>query len=132
MYKILLASDGSKHSFKAAEEAYKLASPLQAKITVIAVVQQMSGLPLEINKTLEDNTLEVLEKNKDFFDKKGVEIETLLEHGDPGNIICEVADEGGYDLIIIGSSGLGSIEGLFLGSVSNKVVHSAKTPVMIV
>ena len=91
----------------------------------------MSGLPLEINKTLEDNTLEVLEKNKDFSIKRS-EIETLLEHGDPGNIICEVADEGGYDLIIIGSSGLGSIEGLFLGSVSNKVVHSAKTPVMIV
>ena len=126
MYKILLASDGSTNSFKAAEKAFRLAGPLQAEVTVIAVVPKISSIPPEANETMKRNANIVLEKNKDFFDKKGLKVGLLLEYGDPGNIICETADKEDYDLIILGSSGLGTIKELFLGSVCNKVVHCAK------
>ena len=134
MYKILLATYGSTNSFKAAENAARLAGSLQAEVTVISVIKDIpvSRMPEEIHKTIEDNTQKMLEETKDFLKKKGVEAQTLSYQGNPGNIICEVAEEGGYDLIVMGSSGLGSIEELFLGSVSNKVVHCAKTSVLIV
>lgn len=134
MYRILLASDGSTNSFKAAEEVFRLAGPLQAEVTVVAVIPQLSAtvLPSEIHETMENNAKTVLEKNKEFFDKKGLEIKTLMERGNPGTVICGLAEEDDYDLVVLGSSGLGNIGELFLGSVSNKVVHCIKKPVMIV
>lgn len=134
MYKILLATDGSTNSFKAAEKAAGLAGPLQAEVTVISVIKDIpiSTLPEEIYKAIKDNTQEMLEKTKEFLKEKGVEAEVLSYQGDPGNVICEVAEKGAYDLIVMGSSGLGSIEEFFLGTVSNKVVHRAKTSVLIV
>ena len=134
MYKILLATDGSTNSFKAAEEASKLAGALQAEVTVISVIKDIpvARMPAEIYKTIEDNTQSMLEKTRDFLKEKGIEAKILSYQGNPGNVICEVAEEGSYNLIVMGSSGLGSIEELFLGSVSNKVVHCAKTSVLIV
>lgn len=134
MYKILLATDGSTNSFKAAEEAARLAGPLQAEVTVISVIKEIpiSTMPREIYNIIEDNTQKMLEKTQDFLREKGVEAQVLSYEGNPGTVICEVAEKGGYDLIVMGSSGLGSIEELFLGAVSNKVAHCAKTSVLIV
>ncbi len=134
MYRILLATDGSTNSFRAAEEAAKLASALQGEVTIISVIKDMpvARLPAEIYNSIEDNTQKMLEETKDFLKEKGVEANVLSFQGNPGNIICEVAEDGGYNLIVMGSSGLGSIEELFLGSVSNKVVHCAKVSVLVV
>ncbi|NMB34706.1 MAG: universal stress protein [Firmicutes bacterium] len=134
MYKILLATDGSTNSFKAAEKAAKLAGALDAKVTVISIIKdvQISSMPEEIHEKIEENTAKILEKTKDFLKEKEVEAEVISYQGDPGNVICEVAEKDNYDLIVMGSSGLGSIEELFLGAVSNKVVHRAKTSVLIV
>jgi nucleotide-binding universal stress UspA family protein len=134
MNKILFATDGSTNSFKAAEKVSKLAGLLQAGITIISVTPNIpiATAPQEIYKQIEENTKNVLEEARSFMEKKGLKVDTLLYHGNPGSVICEVAAEGGYDLVVMGNSGLGSIEELFLGSVSNKVVHCAKTSVMIV
>lgn len=134
MYKILLAIDGSTNSLKAAEEVSRMAGPLQAEVTIISVIKDIpvARMPDEIHKTIESNTEKMLEEARDFLKERGVESKVLTYHGDPGNIICEVAEKDGYNLIAMGSSGLGSIGELFLGSVSNKVVHHAKTSVIIV
>lgn len=134
MYKILLATDGSSNSFRAAEEVSRLAGLLQAEVTVIIVIQNipMSTMPEEIYKALDNYSQTVLERTRSLLEDKGLKVSTLSYRGNPGNIICEVAEEGDYDLIVMGNSGLGSVEGLFLGAVSNKVVHSSKTSVMIV
>ncbi|NMB41683.1 MAG: universal stress protein [Firmicutes bacterium] len=135
MYKILLATDGSANSLRAAEAAAKLAGPLKAKVTVISVAQE-TYLPPEfaetLRKSIKENAQKAIDKTKDLLEEKGINTDTLLHRGSPGNVICEVADKEGYNLIILGNSGLGSVEELFLGSVSNTVVHRAKTSVMIV
>ncbi|WCK53707.1 universal stress protein [Aneurinibacillus sp. Ricciae_BoGa-3] len=46
--------------------------------------------------------------------------------------ICHLANREGYDLIVIGSRGLGAIGEMILGSVSHKVLHQALCPVVIV
>lgn len=61
-----------------------------------------------------------------------VTVTTFLEIGSPTAIITKFAKEKDYDLIIIGSRGLGLIKGVVLGSVSSHVVHHAICPVMIV
>jgi nucleotide-binding universal stress UspA family protein len=58
---------------------------------------------------------------------KGVkDIATRVDDGDPARCIIERAKAEGANLIVLGSRGLGDLEGLFMGSVSHKVSHLAK------
>ena len=59
-------------------------------------------------------------------------METMIRAGKPAEIIIEEAEKGDFDLIILGDTGRGGLKELFLGSVSNKVAHQARTDVMIV
>ncbi|UCF91624.1 MAG: universal stress protein [Desulfobacterales bacterium] len=56
--------------------------------------------------------------------KQGVEwVETTVREGDPAEEITAFARDGDFDMLVIGSRGLGSVKGLLLGSVSSKVCH---------
>jgi hypothetical protein len=46
----------------------------------------------------------------------------VTQYGDPAEVICRVAREGGYDLIVMGHRGMGRIKSFLLGSVSYKSV----------
>ncbi len=155
MYKILLATDGSEHSNKTVEEAIKLAACSGAETTVLSVAENIpvsdyyrAGMSFDemdreavarLKKSLEDaernleNTArKVLEDAERRFRDKGLKIKTMLMKGHPADVICRVAEEGAFDLVMLGSRGLGGIKELLLGSVSNKVAHCAKTSVLIV
>lgn len=56
----------------------------------------------------------------------------LYRRGDPAQEIIAAAREKRADLIVMGSRGRGQLEGLILGSVSERVLHSAQMPVLIV
>jgi nucleotide-binding universal stress UspA family protein len=64
--------------------------------------------------------------------KPELEIGTKALAGQPAEKIVEASEEGDFDLIVMGSKGLGDIKGMLLGSVSNRVANNAKVPVMIV
>ena len=64
--------------------------------------------------------------------KKGLTLNTQLVFGDPAFQIVKKAKEGNYQLIIMGSRGLGGIKGLMLGSVSQKVSQLSHCPVLII
>lgn len=155
MYKILLATDGSEHSTKTVEKAIDFMGSIGAEITVISVAENISvsnfykiGMSFDemesdgveklkeslenVDKSLEDSTKKILENTERIFLEKNVTVKTLLKKGHPADVICTVAEEGGFDLVILGSRGLGGIKELFLGSVSNKVAHCVKTSLLIV
>jgi nucleotide-binding universal stress UspA family protein len=52
--------------------------------------------------------------------------------GKPGDIILSEATQGAFDLIVIGSRGLGGFKEFVLGSVSHQVVNESKIPVLVV
>ena len=52
--------------------------------------------------------------------------------GRPADKIVELAKEEGFDLIVLGSRGLGNIKEFFLGGVSDRVADEAPCPVLIV
>jgi len=55
-----------------------------------------------------------------------------MEHRHPAAEIARVAEEGGYDLIVVGSRGRTSVGELLLGSVLNALVRRAPCPVLVV
>lgn len=68
----------------------------------------------------------LLEQARMTAEEAGVaSIETLSLDTDPADAILEQIDKAGADLVVLGTRGLGQIEGLFLGSVSHKLVQTA-------
>nr|WP_131918201.1 universal stress protein [Heliophilum fasciatum] len=74
----------------------------------------------------------VLDKTEAVFQAAGLTCKRDLTMGNPAYAICEYAEEHNMDLIIIGSRGMGEIKSLLLGSISDRVLHLAKCPVLIV
>ena len=62
----------------------------------------------------------------------GVKVEYSQLTGNPGRMICELANNWSADLILVGSRGLKGLKEMFLGSVSNYVTHHAPCSVLIV
>lgn len=58
--------------------------------------------------------------------------EAMVVRGDPARAICEVAEDEGVDLIVLGTHDRGAFGRLWFGSVSDHVVHHAPCPVLVV
>jgi nucleotide-binding universal stress UspA family protein len=65
------------------------------------------------------------------MESKGVQYDTLVELGDPAQMIIETSDKG-YDVVVVGTRGLSGIQEMVLGSVSQKIVQGSRIPVLIV
>ena len=61
----------------------------------------------------------------------GIEAQLHQPSGHPAQVIEKKAEEGGYDTIVLGSRGLGGLERVLQGSVSEHVATHAKTTVVI-
>lgn len=90
------------------------------------------GLPVDpVGETYNFNVMyQAAERTAQLLAENGAKIardagaptvNTRAQHGDPASVILDVAEHEKIDLIIMGSRGLGTLKGLFLGSVSNKV-----------
>jgi nucleotide-binding universal stress UspA family protein len=137
--RILVAVDGSKMSEKALKSALSFAKERYSKIGVIHVeknVQIPEGMPNESIDDLYANMRqegdEILNHAISIADEEGIEIKSQFVMGDPAIQIVKKAEEGNYQLIIMGSRGLGGIKGLMLGSVSQKVSQLSHCPVLII
>ena len=76
--------------------------------------------------------LEFLKNLTEEATAAGVSTEFTQLAGNPGRMICELADNWSADLILVGSRGLKGLKEMFLGSVSNYVTHHAPCSVLIV
>ncbi|MDA8236235.1 MAG: universal stress protein [Clostridia bacterium] len=145
MKKILLPSDGSPYSLKAARYARSLLEKLPGTtLTILHVgdvpkellshgyLMEVTLDPELIKQLVEDKTEKVINETKAIFAESNVGVDTLIQLGNPVDVICRLVEEKGYDLVIIGSRGLSEIKGLLLGSISDRVSHLAKCPVLIV
>lgn len=138
--KILACTDGSEYSFKAIEEAAKLAACIDnAEVTILNVDEVIPDIPYFSEESLK----EMEEKNRAGREKilaiavkimqdYNVKHDTLIKKGHPASTIVELAKEGNYHMVVIGSRGLGGIKLALLGSVSNTVAQRVETNILIV
>lgn len=130
--KILLAYDGFEYSKHALEEAAKLAAEDASTVTVVGVVPPTArGTKSGGHAGLPPHADEDIKIAHDFLRERGIEAETKIRHGDPAEELIREATEGGYDVAVAGSRGLGPVGQLVLGSVSRKLVKGMPCPVVV-
>lgn len=137
--RILLATDGSKHSNRAADAALSLAKEIDGVFVTLLHVSttapsrnRLINYQFDVKAALEDAAHEQIIHTEYKFKNADVPYKLEVALGDPAEEIVFASEEGGHDLIILGSRGLNKISEVLLGSVSHQVAHQAKCPVMIV
>lgn len=131
MKKILLAYDGGEPAKRALQQTIELARRFDAEVGVISVVPTRLGRsPVD---PWDDRTVhadELLEARR-LLREAGIEAAMLEPGGDVARTIERVADERGYDTIVIGSRGLGDVATALQGSVSKHVAAHAHATVIV-
>lgn len=136
--KMLVCTDGSKHSQQTLEEALKIAEVCQFdEVAIIHVYPQPHGLSYlgetatreqlarfrELANQYKARGEIILADALKVFETKNIEARTILEKGHPAETIIRVAKGEKVDMIVIGSRGLGGFKKTLLGSVSSAVVQ---------
>ncbi len=127
---IVIATDASRFSERAAEEAVQLAKQTGAALYAIAVTRP-DATPERIKES-ED----ALQRIKTLSQKEAIRVETELVKNRPHEKICEAiiefAKRNTADLIVMGSHGRTGISKLLMGSVAERVIGHAPCAVLVV
>jgi nucleotide-binding universal stress UspA family protein len=135
--KILVAIDGSECSDHAFAKALDLAKITGAHLTALAVEGPLPAYAATVGE------VEEVKREKDSFfralaagarargEHVGVPIDVDVLPGHPADLIPRIAEEGGYDLIVLGHRGH-FVRDRLLGSTADRVAEHAHCPVMIV
>ena len=143
--KILIAVDGSRHSLKSVEYGAAIANGVGAKALLYHVVKPYK-LPESLQKfakaehmptydadLLRKGAQYLLASALDTARKAGLkEVEIETDEGPIARSIIERAETFKADIIVIGSRGMGDMEGMLRGGVSHRVETMAKCPVLVV
>ena len=133
--RILLATDLSSASEKAAEEALELARGLRAELLVVSVIDPTTRGPgphvarMDQRRAAREVAAQALVVRGR---RAGVAVEFLVWEGEPGPAIIEAAEAEHADILVVGTRGRSRVERMVLGSVSDHVVRHAPCPVLIV
>lgn len=117
--RILVGSDGSDRAAKAVARAVEIASAVGASLTVLG-----AGPPEKLEAPLDAQVA--------THEGSGVDIDVRIESGHPAQVLIEIAERGGYDLLVLGNKGMRGLERLMLGSVPNKISHHLPCSLLIV
>jgi nucleotide-binding universal stress UspA family protein len=137
--KILIATDGSEHSERAARAAVELAKLAGGTLTAIYVADtsRISHLPddmllFSIRDVLIREGNEAVSYVEKLATEAGVAYEKAVKEGNPGEEILKYAKLAGMGIIIMGSVGRTGLDKFLLGSVAEKVVRNSKIPVLTI
>ncbi len=121
--KILVGIDGSEHSKNALKEAINVAKKFSGSIKVMTVYKR--GMDKEAEEILEEAEQLLKEEKIDYS-------LSLILGSNPSRALVNTAKHENFDLIVVGSRGLGSAVAFLLGSVSRGAVSKAHCNVLVI
>ncbi len=141
--KVLLCSDGSEQSLKAAGVAAEISKGFAAHITALHVFQVpvapvaavgAVGLDSAMLEPPNEGVQEaVVKRTTAALESVGAAYTVRREIGfSPAEVILRVANEEKTELIVLGNHGAGAVERFLLGSISDRIAHHAHCAVLIV
>ncbi len=138
--KILLAIDGSEYTKKmlaylVTHDATMGETLEYTALTVSAEVPPRARKALgkaTVDQYYAEESAKVLGPVIKFLGKHGITVKSLAKVGPAGETIAKIAEDGKFDLIIMGTHGVSALNKLVMGSVSTKVLAQCSVPVMLI
>ncbi len=140
MKKILVPIDGSENSKRAISMAREIAEKFDSTILLLNIIDlRISAYPYyeapyrdNIFQASKEQANELLKVSKESMGNAADKVETLVLEGNAANEIIDYVNNNEVDLVIMGSHGMSGIQRFFLGSVTNRVLHHIKKPILII
>ena len=137
---ITVGTDGSDTASKAVEFALDVAEKFGAKVVVASsyrpvgedrLRQEQREAPQDIQWSINptEDVDKALRSVEEMARKRGLEVTSEARQGDPAEVLCDIAEQHGADLLVVGNKGM---HRRVLGSVPNSVSHNAPCSVVIV
>jgi nucleotide-binding universal stress UspA family protein len=134
---IAVGTDGSATATEAVRTAGDLARRYGAKLVLVSAFQDSERVPPNRNSSAElqwavstsARVREILARTEADLQREGVDCSTLVDEGDPADVLVRLATECGADILVIGNKGM---HRRVLGSVPNTITHKAPCSVLIV
>ena len=136
--KILVAFDGSNNSLRAVDKAIQIAKPADATVTAVYVI----GTPIlkrglynitNIQRNVaKQKAEEILGRAQGRAKLAKVKFQSKIISGIPSTAITKFVASQKPDILVVGARGLSGAKAVFLGSVSNHILHQVKVPVLVV
>ena len=136
MKKILAAVDGSAASMHAVRAALELADKMGAEVTLAHVVPPVfipGEVPFDAGRLAEG----AMAAGEALLTQAAAEvgrpaIARVCLQGSPGEALAELGEDGHFDLVVVGSKGRGAVARMLVGSITDRLVHICKRPVLVV
>jgi nucleotide-binding universal stress UspA family protein len=136
---IVVGTDGSPSADAAVRRAAEVAKGTGARVDLVTAYPDVATYRETISSSAKADPIDlrqvaegVLAREARALEDQGIEVTTHAREGDPADVIIDVAQEQGADLIIVGARGLSGLQRFLLGSVSSKLSHHAPISVMVV
>lgn len=130
--------DGSENSKRAGDFAIELSQKLGSSLLFLNVIEipvsayRYRRVATDLFDFLEEGSKTIVANLAEKAKTKGVPCEELLARGDPARAILTIARKKNCDCIVIGKRGLGRIQRMLQGSVSDQVTALSEVPVIVV
>ena len=141
---ILCPTDLKERSDAAVSKAVQIAHQFGSKITLLNVHEEFMDkderkmLRVSVDKMKEKYkriAIESKEEMKTVIHKlhaDDIEVDYLLHSGKPENVIVELAEQLGTDLIVIGTDGRDNVMDFVVGTITEHVINAAPCPVLVI
>jgi nucleotide-binding universal stress UspA family protein len=140
--RILVPTDFGEPSAKALAYGKELARLFRSSLHVLHVIEgpYLDSFPIEgyvpsmpeFNRSLEQRAQRSIAELLDDFERRELKTVEAAQFGQAAKQICRYAEEQDVDLIVMGTHGRGGVAHLLLGSVAERVVRTARCPVLTV
>jgi nucleotide-binding universal stress UspA family protein len=136
--RLLVPLDGSALAYQALPFAIELARRCHAEIMLLQAIPPTIGtypyvvLPAGVREMLHMQAVRELREVADDLQQRGLTATPLVTGGEPAEVIVETAAQRHVDLIVMATHGYSGIRRWALGSVADKVMHAARTPLVMI
>jgi nucleotide-binding universal stress UspA family protein len=134
---VAVGTDGSGTAAEAVKAAAEIARRFGAKLVLVSAFQDARGsadpedpsVELQWAFSSSARVREILARTEEDLGREGISCSTLVDEGDPADVLVRLAAECDADVLVIGNKGM---KRRVLGSVPNTVTHKAPCSVLIV
>jgi nucleotide-binding universal stress UspA family protein len=129
---VLFPIDHSREAREAVDVVSNVVQQYGSRLVLLSVVEEPAADAPADAMVSPEVVAKLLENAQSLFSQMEITSEILERQGNPAFTICDVADEIGADLIIMGCRGLGLTEEGASDSVTTRVINLSPCPVLIV